>query len=307
LGYPLLVRLSLAAAVWLDASAGAAAGTIEGAVAFPAQPVPSMTVYASDLDTLKIHSVQLARGQANFTVEVPAGRFVVFAAPNEPGAPGVYGAHTQYSLCAPRDAGGCEDHSLAPVAVTGRAPHAAVTIDDWYLTDAVAEQIDRVRGVAAGLDSEPLSAPRFSEYPSAPFDAAEPKPKIDYPGGELSEEDSKTLQRALSIGPNFAGHVTVALTSCGPACGRLLLVDWRSGAIQELPPRGSRAPIPGALPCRNDETLLFRRDSRLLCVTRVRGAAVVTQYYVWNQKNAALVQSGEYRRTPQAFCAVAAR
>jgi hypothetical protein len=180
-----------------------------------------------------------------------------------------------------------------------------VTIDDWYLTDAVAEQIDRVRGVAAGLDPEPLSAPRFSEYPSVPFDAAA-KPKIEYPGGELSEEDSKTVQRALSSGPNFAGHVTVALTSCRPECGRLLLVDWRSGAIQELP-QGSRAPIQGALPCRNDETLLFRRDSRLLCVTRVRGAAVVTQYYVWNQKNAALVQSGEYRRTPQAFCAVAAR
>ena len=57
MGYQLLVRLSLAAVVSLDASAGAAAGTIEGAVAFPAQPVPSMTVYASDLDTLKIHSV----------------------------------------------------------------------------------------------------------------------------------------------------------------------------------------------------------------------------------------------------------
>ena len=57
LGYQLLVRLSLAAVVSLDAGAGAVAGTIEGAIAFPAQLVPSMTVYASDLDTLKIHSV----------------------------------------------------------------------------------------------------------------------------------------------------------------------------------------------------------------------------------------------------------
>jgi len=63
----------------------------------------------------------------------------------------------------------------------------------------------------------------------------------------------------------------------------------------------------GTLPCRTDEALLFRRDSRLLSVTRLRGAAVVTQYYVWNQKNAALVQSGEYQRTSQTFCAVAAR
>jgi hypothetical protein len=35
----------------------------------------------------------------------------------------------------------------------------------------------------------------------------------------------------------------------------------------------------------------------------VRGSAVVTQYYVWNQKNAALVQNGEYQRTSQTFCA----
>jgi hypothetical protein len=44
-----------------------------------------------------------------------------------------------------------------------------------------------------------------------------------------------------------------------------------------------------------------------MSVSRTRGTAVVTQYYVWNQKNAALVQSGEYQRTSQTFCAVAAR
>ncbi len=302
MGYQLLVRLSLAAMASLDWSAGAVAGAIEGTVTFPTELVPSMTVYASDLDTLKIHSARLVRGQANFTVEVPPGRYLVFTAPNEPGAPSVYGAHTQYSLCAPREVGTCEDHTLVPVTVTPRAPRAAVTIDDWYLTDEVAEQIDHIRGVAVGFNSEPLSAPRFSEYPSAPFDAAA-KPKVEYGGSELSEEDSKIVQRALLSGPNFAGHVTVALTSCGLGCGRLLLVDWRSGAIQELPPQGSRALIQGALPCRADEALLFRRDSRLLYVTRVRGTAVVTQYYVWNQKNAALVQSGEYQRTSQTFCA----
>ena len=93
-------------------------------------------------------------------------------------------------------------------------------------------------------------------------------------------------------------------------CGRLILVDWHSGAVRELPlqdPPGAPALPTGTLPCRADEALLFRRDSRLLSVTRVRGAAVVTQYYVWNQKDAALVHSGEYQRTSQTFCAVAAR
>jgi hypothetical protein len=291
----------------LGSRAGALAGTIDGTVSFPAQLVPSMTVYAAELDTSRVHTIQLARGQANFAVEVPPGRYLVFLAPNELGAPNVYGAYTQYSLCAPHgDDGKCEDHALVPVTVTAKAPRTALTIDDWYLTDEVAAQIDRIRGVAAGMDSEPSSAPRFSEYPSAPFDASA-APKFDFSGGELSREGREIVQQALISGPNFAGHVTVALTSCGPACGRVVLLDWRSGQLQESAPQNPLAEVQGSLPCRPDEALLFRRDSRLLSITRMRGTAVVTQYYVWNQDNAALVQRAEYQRTSQSFCAVAAR
>jgi hypothetical protein len=311
LGYRYFLRLSLAAAVSLGSSAGAPAGTLEGVVAFPGQFVPSVTVYASDLDTARVHTVPLRRGQTNFTAEIPPGRYVVFLAPNEPGAPNVYGAYTQYSLCASHDVDGkCKDHALIEVSVSARAPHAAVTIDDWYLTDDIAEQLDHIRAMAEGdnarSNSEPLSAPRYSEYPSAPFDASV-TPKIDFGGSELSSEDRELVQQALSSGPNFAGHVTATLMSCGAACTRLVLVDWRSGQVQELSPQGAPAEIQVALPCRPDEAVLFRRDSRLLSITRVRGANVLTQYYVWNQKNAVLVQNGEYQRTSQTFCAVAAR
>jgi hypothetical protein len=307
LGYQFLVRLSLAAVASLGQSAGVLAGTIAGTVTFPTRFVPSMTVYVSDLDTSRVRSVQLARGQANFSVAVPSGRYLVFLAPNELGAPNVYGAYTQYSLCASHgDDGKCEDHALVPVAVTAKAPRSAVTVDDWYLTDEVAAQIDRIRGVAAGMDSEPLSAPRFSEYPSAPFDAAA-VPKFDFSGSELSREDREVVQQAPTGGPNFAGHVTAALTSCGQACGRLVLLDWSRGQLLESAPQNPLGEIQGTLPCRPEEALLFRRDSRLLSITRMRGAAVVTQYYVWNQDNAALVQSAEYQRSSQSFCAVAAR
>jgi hypothetical protein len=309
-GYRLLAHLSLAAVASLGPRAGALAGTIEGTVSFPAQLVPSMTVYAAELDTARVHTVQLARGQANFAVEVPPGRYLVFLAPNELGAPNVYGAYTQYSLCASHgDDGKCEDHALVPVFVAAKAARSAVTIDDWYLTDEVAAQIDRIRGVAAGMDSESSSAPRFSEYPSAPLDAAA-APKFDFSGSELSKEDREIVQQALAGGPNFAGHVTAVLTSCGPACGRLLLLDWSHGQLQESAPQNPLRPlaeIEGTLPCRPDEALLFRRDSRLLSITRMRGTAVVTQYYEWNQDNATLVQRAEYQRTSQSFCAVAAR
>jgi hypothetical protein len=305
LGYQFLVRLVQAAMASLGLSAGALAGTIAGVVTFPTQLVPSMTVYASDLDTSRVHSVQLVRGQANFTVDVPPGRYLVFLAPNEPGAPNIYGAYTRYSLCAPHDVGAqCEDHALVAITITAKAPRGAVTIDDWYLTDDIAQQIERIRGVAAGVNSEPLSAPRFSEYPSASFDASV-APEIDFGGSELSEAERANVQQALSSGPNFAGHVTAALTRCGPSCGRVVLVDWLTGAIQGLPLQPG-IEIQGSLPCRTDEALLFRRDSRLLSVTRTRGAAVVTQYFVWNQKNATLVQSGEYQRTSQTFCSFAA-
>ena len=300
------MRLSPAACAALALSAGAAAGTIDGTVTFPSERVPSMTVYASDIETSRVHSVRLARGQANFTVEVPAGRYLVFLAPNETGAPNVYGAYTEYSLCTPHDVDGmCEDHSLVPVVIAAKTPHGAVTIDDWYLSDEIAGQIDRIRGAAASFYSEPLSAPRFSEYPSASF-VVSAAPKIDLVGGELSEENRALVQLSLAGGPNFAGHATVTLTRCGPGCGRLVLVDWRSAGVQALSSPHPPGDILGTLPCRTEEALLIRRDSRLLSVTRTRGAAVVTQYYVWNSKNAALVLSAEYQRSAQTFCSIAA-
>jgi hypothetical protein len=267
-----------------------------------------MTVYATDVDSARVRTLQLARGQTNFSLEVPPGRYLVFLAPNEPGAPNIYGAYTQYSLCTAHDAGKCEDHTLVEVTVTAKARRGTLTIDDWYLSDDIAERIDRIRGIAAGggPDSEPLSAPRFSEYPITPLEASVPA-KPDLGGSELSEEDRALVQTALENGPNFAGYVTATLTSCGLACGRIVLVDWHSGTVRELAAPNPRTETQATLPCRPEEALLFRRDSRLLMLTRVRAAAVVTQYFVWNQNTASLVSSGEYHRTSRTFCAVAAR
>ena len=296
--YRYLACLSIAAAASLCASAGAVAGTIEGVVAFPSQTVPSMTVYASELETSRLYTVQLVRGQTTFTLDVPPGRYWVFMAPNEPGAPDIYGAYTRYSLCAPHDVDGqCTDHSLIPVTVAGKTAHV-VTVDDWYLTDDIAGQIDRIRDAAAGnarFASEPLSAPRFSEYPSEAFDRTA-APRIDFTGSDLSEQDRDVVQQALKVGPNFAGYVTVTATSCGPICGRIVLIDWRSGVIQELAPQNPSEEMQRSLPCRTEEALQFRLDSRLLSVTHARGASIVTRYYVWNQKGAAPIRGGVYQR-----------
>ena len=307
MSYRYFACLSIAAAATFCAGAAALAGTIEGAVAFPSQTVPEMTVYAADLETARLHTIQLARGQTRFTLEVPAGSYWVFLAPNEPGAPDIYGAYTRYSLCAPHGVDGqCTDHSLIPVTVAGKTPQV-VTVDDWYLSDDIAAQIDRARDAAAGsahFSSESLSAPRFSEYPSEAFERTA-APRIDFAGSDLSERDRDIVQQALGVGPNFAGSVTATLTSCGLACGRLVLIDWRSGVIQELAPHSPDEEMQRSLPCRAEEALQFRLDSRLLSVTHARGTSIVTQYYVWNQKGVAPMR-GAYRRSSQAFCAVAA-
>jgi hypothetical protein len=245
------------------------------------------------------------RGQPNFTINVPAGRYLVFLAPDGTGAPDIYGAFTRYSLCSPHGVDGqCEDHTPVEIAISAKAPRAFVAVDDWYLTDEVAGRIEQIRA-AGGRRSyaEPLGAPRFSEYPSAPFDLPA-APRIDFDASDLTEAERDGVQRALLSGPNFAGHLTATLTRCGPSCGRVVLVDWRSGLLQHPAQLGN---FPESLPCRPDEALLSRRDSRLMSVSSTRGTAVVTEYYVWNLKTAALAPAGKYRRPSRAFCAVAAR
>ena len=303
MGDHLLARLPLAAAASAALFGAAEAGVIVGSVTFPSGFTPSMTVYAAELDTLGVSFTQLVRGQTNFSLDVPPGRYWVFVAPNEPGSPNVYGAFTRYSLCARDPSSACEDHSLMGVAVSAKSPRANVVIDDWYLSDDVADQIDQLRGQDAGVHFEPLGAPRFSEYPSESF-VPSGTPAIDFSGADVRDEDRRLLEQALASGPNFAGYLSAAPIHCGSSCSRIVLLNWRTGQLLE--PTGLND-IEGELPCRGGQAHLFRRDSRLLTVTRTLGALIVTQYYVWNQKNSALALTGEYRRTAAAFCAVAAR
>jgi len=280
--------------------APAFAAVIDGEISFPGRSIPSMTAYAFDPDTSRIRTVAVAPDQNRFTLEVPPGRYVVFLAPNEPGAPNVYGAFTQFSACTARDAAqGCADHSLITINLIGRTAHARVAVDDWSLSDEIADQIDHIRGSAPNVIEEPLGAPRFSEYKIAPMQPTAtplPEPAV----AAQSTEERARLQLALANGPNFSGYLTAALTPCGADCERLVLVDWRSGKLIE--PADLRD-LHNSLPCRGDEALAFRRDSRLLSVSRAHGSRIVTQYFLWKQDAEALVLTAEYERNEQQFCA----
>ena len=294
-----LARAALVAAAAVSCAPGFAA-VIDGEISFPGRSIPSMTAYACDLDTARIRTVPIAPDQDKFSIDVPPGRYVVFLAPNEPGAPNIYGAFTQFSACTARDgAEGCADHSLITISLIGRAAHARVTVDDWYLSDEIADRIDQLRGGAPSPASEPLGAPRFSEYKIAPLQP-NTTPPPEPAAAVQSVEERARLQLALANGPNFSGYLTATLTPCGTDCERLLLVDWRNGKLIEP---ADLTEIHNSLPCRGDEALAFRRDSRLLSVSRVRGSRIVTQYFLWKQDAEALVLTAEYERNEAQFCA----
>jgi hypothetical protein len=285
------------------------AAHIDAEIEFPGGVIPPMTAYAFELDTSRVRTAPVALDQTKFEIKVPRGRYVVFLAPREPGAPAIYGAYTEFSDCLARAAAAnpvagvaaahCDDHQLIAITVNGKAAHTSVKIDDWYLSDDVAAQLDHLRGAEPSEATLPLGAPRFSEYKVASTDLA-PTPKPDLAEIAISAEERVLLKRALSIGPNFAGHLSAVLVPCGGGCAGLRLIDWHDGKL--LTP-ADLAGIQFSLPCRPYEAVVFRRDSRLLSVTRLQGNRSVTQYYVWKPKSVSLTFASEYARKDQQFCA----
>ncbi len=301
-----LVAALLAAAA-LAAPAGAA--TVEGTLSFPGGFLPAMNVYARELDGTHLHTVATRESQAAFKLDLPPGRYTFFAEPSQAGAPQIYGAYTQAAACRLHDAQGpCDDHALVIVTVGAAGPVAgenheapsAPLIADWPVPDDLAAEFDQLLGHRTEPSVQELGAPRFSEYP-AHADVAT-QPVLDYTALH-SPERQQHLREALPVAPAFAGDVAVAQLACGAACVDVILIDWKTGKVQAPE---ALAQVPRNLPCRGDETLLFRRDSRLLSLSRQRDADVVTQYFLWKPDGVSLVQTAEYRRPVERFCSLPA-
>ena len=281
---PLAAQAGAVILLGLGKLAGAA--MIEGQISFPGQAAPPMTAYVCEVETSRIRTVVLAPGQAHFSVEVPQGRYIVFLAPRAAGAPAIYGAYTQ-------------DHNLGELTLGGRSAHVVVTIDDWYLSDMVAAQLDHIRGIDASSAGEPLSAPRFSEYKAATGETpAAPRP--DPGDAPLTPEERAHVLQALTGGPNFAGTFSLVSLRCGTACERLALLDWHTGKLSQP---AAPAEIRGPLPCRGDEAIMFRRDSRLLGTHSLNEGGVLTQYFVLRPEAGTLTLAAEYQRSAEGFCA----
>jgi hypothetical protein len=282
----------------------AADGIVEGTVTFPGRTVPAATVYAREIDSGALHETTLRRGQNAFRLELPPGRYWLFMRPNEPGLAELYGAHTRYSACQrQQDAAACEDHTLLPIEVAATGKIAATDIDDWFLEEAQAVELDRILGAPGGDNDAELGRPRFSEYraPSASLPAG-----VKLNAGAAAQRAAELmpqLEAAAASGANFAGTYNLVQVACGDGCRQVALIDLQHGNVY-FPELLAR--LQGALPCRSEDALSFREDSRLLEYTRRDGEAAVTDYLLWDVERAAFTALAQYRRNLARFCGAAA-
>jgi hypothetical protein len=290
-----------AALVLAVASSTGAAGTLTGRISFPGRTPPAATVYVRALDGPSVLQQSLRRGATEFSIELPAGRYWVFARPDEPGLTELYGAYTEFSVCngarATEQSGECSDHSLAAVEVPEGTGLVRAEIDDWMLSDETAAELDSVLGAAPAADGAELGRPRFSEYRVTP--STEPAAALDLATEPRAAPYAQQLQEATLAASNFAGRFTLLRVACGENCARVAIVDRKSGAIV-LP--DSLAEGLGTLPCRAKRDLDFREDSRLLEFSRREAEFAVTDYLLWDTEELTLAPLAQYRRSLERFC-----
>jgi len=275
---------------------------VEATVRFPGEARTAAVVYARNLDTGAVSSIHTEAGQPRFVIKLPAGRYWLFAEPDDPGAPDLLGAFTEWSRCrmTPRVDGSraCDSHALAEVAVA-RNKMQGLVIDDWFLPANVVRQLDLAlnRNPDRPDDLE-LGAPRFSEYPAhtrapdAPF-------RFDPAAHPEAGQWESAARAAAAHGVNFAVHWLLVAVGCAEDCTSYALVEWSTGRI--FVPDALRT-LKSRLPCERAQPVQHRADSRLLTVTQADERSVVTRYYLWDDTQGSLTEVASYASSVQRYC-----
>jgi hypothetical protein len=251
------------------------AATIGGRLSYPSEELPGMTVVARNAAG-ETFSVETRAKQARYRLDVPDGRYVVFAIARGTGDPAgkePRGAHTRTG-------------ALQEVAVTQARGRQDVDIDDWSLPEALSATLE-LQDVFARYpaDLNPPGATRQPDFAAAPAGA-----------------NLQRIQLAAARGPFYAGRVAVARWPCGEACESWALVDIASGRVYWM-----EEALRGGFPCKKAEALEFSEASRLLRVHRLDGERVVTRDFVWSYEAMRLEPAGESARSVEEFCLAAAR
>lgn len=274
-------RILLAVVLSIASLAGSAA-PVTGRLGTDAGATPALTVHAWLLGSEKRYSATTQRGQSGYTLELPNGRYWIFATPAEPGAPALIGGYTEYSICSRdaerRRAGACRDHALRAVTVAGRRLEG-IDVTDWGLTDDSTLAVNKVLGRQDAAGESQLAAPKFSEYPAAALGGTTRATTLVAGSEPRIERDREALTAALATPPNFAGRMALVKLPCGGDCTGAALVDLATGRVAYPPALDA---LPATTACSDRGALQFRRDSRLLTVTGSEKSELVTRYYVWD-------------------------
>lgn len=113
---------------------GSDAGTITGELSYPGETMPSQRVVAFDItDPTIYYYVEIADG-GSYSLDVPAGMYVVSAYPIDPisagAAPGFWAGYSKAVACGLT--ADCTDHGLKPVSVEAGEVVTGVDTADWY-------------------------------------------------------------------------------------------------------------------------------------------------------------------------------
>lgn len=274
--------------VTLGFAAAAGGAEVSGRLGTGRPGAPALRVYAWSRSANRLYS--LASGTAvRYHLELPPGRYWLFAGLEGSGASPIYGAYTGFVRCSrpatrpatadPAPEADCSSHAPSEVSVTARRL-TDVDLTDWALDDASATALDNLLGRPPGdpYDESGRAAPKFSEYPAR---AGSPAPAARDPAGERPA-DREALAVALGAPPNFAGRLSLVPAGCDGNCTGVALIDHASGAVRYP---SALNPLPDAPPCEPRAMLQYRRDSRLLIVRSAapkgaRGTTTVTYYTV---------------------------
>ena len=243
-------------------AASAPATVVGGRLGTGRTAAPALRVYAWARATGRLYT--LAGGTATtWSLDLPPGRYWLFAGLEGPGAPPIYAAYTEYSRClhqAARPAQGCDGHQISELEV-GAHPLRDIDLTDWALSDDSASAIDNLLGrpPVDPYDESGRAAPKFSEYPVRSAAAQ----TSAHEASGYHDADRDAVAAALAGSPNFAGHLQLVPVSCGNACSGVAVIDHLTGAVRDP---SELNPLPEPPACETRAVLQYRRDSRLLIV-----------------------------------------
>lgn len=111
------------------AEPGSEMAVLSGTLGYPSEMIPAVSIFAFNQDDqTQFFSVETSENDQSFTLDVPAGTYLLVAYPLN--TPEMAGGYTQAVPCGLSVE--CTDHSLIPVTVGAGQIIDTIEIKDWY-------------------------------------------------------------------------------------------------------------------------------------------------------------------------------